>query len=305
MKTEIIRRTLAVCILTAAFCIQAIAGKPVKTLVITGQNNHNWKLSHEVIRQILENSGLFQVDFAISPSRGKDMSDFIIDFTPYKLVVLDYNGDSWCPETKRRFVEYAKNGGGIVIYHAANNSFPDWKEYNEIIGLGGWEGRNEKSGPWVYLKDGVLVKDTSPGDGGSHGNQHEYVLTSRDDKHPINKGLPKQWKHATDELYDRMRGPGNLKSLLFSAYSALETNGSGREEPLIFTVDYGKARIFHTMIGHAGRGSSVGENTAMQCTGFQVTLLRGCEWAATGKVTQKVPDDFPKADQISLRPNYK
>ena len=109
--------------------------------------------------------------------------------------------------------------------------------------------------------------------------------------------------HATDELYDRMRGPGNLKALLYTAYSEPSTNGSGREEPLLFTVNYGKARIFHTMLGHAGNTAE--NNPAMQCTGFQVTLLRGCEWAATGKVTQKVPLDFPNATKISLRPDYK
>ena len=104
------------------------------------------------------------------------------------------------------------------------------------------------------------------------------------------KGLPLKWRHAKDELYDRMRGPGNIRDILYTAYSDKETNGSGREEPLIFTVDYGNARIFHTMLGHAG--ATTEDNIAMQCTGFQVLLLRGAEWAATGKVTQKVPKDF-------------
>ena len=78
---------------------------------------------------------------------------------------------------------------------------------------------------------------------------------------------------------------------------------SGREEPLLFTVDYGKARIFHTMLGHAGR--TIDNSPAMQCAGFQVTLLRGSEWAATGKVTQKIPDDFPTREKVSMRLNYK
>lgn len=101
------------------------------------------------------------------------------------------------------------------------------------------------------------------------------------------KGLPNKWKHAQDELYDRMRGPGNIKDCLYTAYSDKETGGSGREEPLIFTVDYGNARIFHTMLGHAGE--TVENCPAMQCAGFQITLLRGAEWAATGKVTQRFP----------------
>ena len=269
------------------------ARKPIKTLLITGQNNHNWQVSHVVLKQILENSGRFDVDFAISPEQGKDMSGF----------VLDYNGDSWPEETNRRFLEYVQNGGGVVIYHAADNAFSKWPEFNKICALGGWEGRNENSGPYVYWKDGKLVKDSSAGPGGSHGRQHEYVLNGRDKVHPVVKGLPLKWRHAKDELYDRMRGPGNIRDILYTAYSDKETNGSGREEPLVFTVDYGNARIFHTMLGHAG--ATTEDNIAMQCTGFQVLLLRGAEWAATGKVTQKVPKDFPTETTCSYRKDYK
>ena len=279
------------------------ARKPIKTLLITGQNNHNWQVSHVVLKQILENSGRFDVDFVISPEQGKDMSGFVLDFSPYQLVVLDYNGDSWPEETNRRFLEYVQNGGGVVIYHAADNAFSKWPEFNKICALGGWEGRNENSGPYVYWKDGKLVKDSSAGPGGSHGRQHEYVLNGRDKVHPVVKGLPLKWRHAKDELYDRMRGPGNIRDILYTAYSDKETNGSGREEPLVFTVDYGNARIFHTMLGHAG--ATTEDNIAMQCTGFQVLLRRGAEWAATGKVTQKVPKDFPTETTCSYRKDYK
>lgn len=260
-------------------------------------------MSHVVLKQILENSGRFDVDFAISPEQGKDMSGFVLDFSPYQLVVLDYNGDSWPEETNRRFLEYVQNGGGVVIYHAADNAFSKWPEFNKICALGGWEGRNENSGPYVYWKDGKLVKDSSAGPGGSHGRQHEYVLNGRDKVHPVVKGLPLKWRHAKDELYDRMRGPGNIRDILYTAYSDKETNGSSREEPLVFTVDYGNARIFHTMLGHAG--ATTEDNIAMQCTGFQVLLLRGAEWAATGKVTQKVPKDFPTETTCSYRKDYK
>lgn len=279
------------------------ARKPIKTLLITGQNNHNWQVSHVVLKQILENSGRVDVDIAISPEQGKDMSGFVLDFSPYQLVVLDYNGDSWPEETNRRFLEYVQNGGGVDIYHAADNAFSKWPEFNKICALGGWEGRNENSGPYVYWKDGKLVKDSSAGPGGSHGRQHEYVLNGRDKVHPVVKGLPLKWRHAKDELYDRMRGPGNIRDILYTAYSDKETNGSGREEPLVFTVDYGNARIFHTMLGHAG--ATTEDNIAMQCTGFQVLLLRGAEWAATGKVTQKVPKDFPTETTCSYRKDYK
>ena len=293
----------SVFLLFAVLVYSAFAQQPAKTLIITGQNNHNWQVSHVVIKQILENSGLFTVDFAISPAKGEDMSGFVLDFRPYSLVVLDYNGDAWPEETNRRFLEFVQNGGGVVVYHAADNAFVNWPEFNRIIALGGWEGRNEKDGPYVYWQDGKLIQDTSPGRGGSHGRQHEYVMNLRNQEHPIVKGLPSQWKHGLDELYDRMRGPGNIKDMLYTAFSETDTGGSGREEPLLFTVDYGKARIFHTMLGHAG--ATVDNSPAMQCTGFQVTLLRGAEWAATGKVTQTVPDDFPTKDKVSMRMEYK
>ena len=127
-------------------------------------------------------------------------------------------------------------------------------------------------------------------------------MNCRNHEHPIIKGLPQVWMHARDEMYDRMRGPANIKDLLYSGAADASKGGSGREEPLVFTVDYGKARIFHIMIGHCGPTAE--DNPAMQCAGFQTLLLRGAEWAATGKVTQDVPSDFPTADAVSLRPDY-
>ena len=277
--------------------------EPIRTLIVTGQNNHEWKVSHVAIRRILENSGLFAVDIAVSPAKGEDMSSFKPDFSAYQLVVLDYNGDRWPQETDQAFFDYVNNSGGVVIYHAADNAFREWTEYNKMLGFGGWEGRDETDGPYIYLKDGELFYDKSPGVGGSHGSQHEFILNCGNPDHPITRGLPVKWRHAKDELYDRMRGPGIVKNVLYWAYSEPETGGSGRDELAIFTVDYGNARIFHTTLGHAGK--TLDDNIAMQCAGFQVTLLRGAEWAATGRVTQKVPTDFPTETVISLRKEYK
>ena len=276
----------------------------IKALIVTGQSNHNWEVSHLAIKQILENSGLFAVNVAISPETGKILSNFNPDFASYQLVVLDYDGDRWPEEMEKSFLEFVKNGGGVVVYHAANNAFKDWEAYNRIIGFGGWGGRDEMSGPYIYRQDGNLVYDEeSSGCAGSHGCRHEFVLHCGNPEHPVTKGLPAAWRHAQDELYDRMRGPGIVKDVLFWGYSDPATKGSGRDELVMFTVDYGKARIFHTTLGHAG--NSLDDNVAMQCTGFQVTLLRGAEWAATGKVTQLVPDDFPTEVTVSLRKNYK
>jgi type 1 glutamine amidotransferase len=116
------------------------------------------------------------------------------------------------------------------------------------------------------------------------------------------KGLPAKWLHAKDELYERLCGPAENMTILATAYADEEMNappwnknvkGTGMHEPVLFTIDYGKGRVFHTILGHMGY--------SMECVGFMTTFLRGAEWAATGRVTQQVPEDFPSADDISIR----
>jgi type 1 glutamine amidotransferase len=273
-----------------------------KTLIITGQNNHNWKASSPVLKQILDETGLFSCEIMTTPEKGGDMNKFDPDFSRYKLVVIDYNGDSWSEKTKAEFVDYVKNGGGLVIYHAADNSFPDWKEYNEMTGLGGWGDRNEKSGPYVYYKNNNLVTDSTPGIGGSHGKRREFLVRTRMPDHPIMKGLPANWLHGTDELYSQLRGPAKNLQILATAFAdSAAGGGTMRDEPVLMTITYGKGRIFHTTMGHADEGGG----PSMQCAGFITTLQRGAEWAVTGNVTQAVPWDFPSAAGVVLRPDFK
>jgi uncharacterized protein len=162
-----------------------------------------------------------------------------------------------------------------------------------MIGLGGWGGRNEKSGPYLRLRDGRVVRDSKPGPGGHHGTQHDFQVVVRSSDHPITAGMPPTWLHAKDELYDLLRGPAENIDVLATAYADPAQGGSGEHEPMIFTVKYGKGRVFHTPMGHSPY--------TMTCVGFITTLQRGAEWAATGKVTQKIPLDFPTATKISLR----
>ncbi len=273
-----------------------------KTLIITGQNNHKWETSSPILKQILDETGLFSSEIMTTPPAGGDMKAFNPDFSKYKLVVLDYNGDSWSENTDSAFVKFVKNGGGVVIYHAADNSFPAWKEYNEMIGLGGWGERNQKSGPYVYYKNDQIITDATTGIGGSHGKRREFVVRTRITDHPITKGLPVRWLHGTDELYSQLRGPAKNMQILATAFAdSVAGGGTMRDEPMLMTITYGKGRIFHTAMGHA----DVDGGPSMQCVGFITTLQRGAEWAVTGEVTQKIPWDFPSIAGAVFRTNFK
>ena len=189
-----------------------------------------------------------------------------------------------------------------VTSTAADNSFPEWKEYNTIIGIGGWGNRNEKDGPYVYWRKDSIIRDNTSGPGGSHGKQHAFRVTVRDTNNPITKGLPAAWMHCQDELYSQLRGPAENLTVLATAFADTSKGGTGKHEPVLMTITYGKGRVFHTTIGHAAGDSAY---PAMECVGFIVTTQRGAEWAATGKVTQKVPEAFPTFNVESKWPLFR
>ena len=99
--------------------------------------------------------------------------------------------------------------------------------------------------------------------------------------------------HQGDELYAHLRGPAENVTVLATAYSDPANRGSGHDEPVLMTIAYGQGRVFHTTLGH--------DVNALSSVDFVVTFQRGTEWAATGKVTQKVPVSFPTADTVSYR----
>lgn len=278
--------------------LRGYASSNIRVMILDGESAgpyHAWKTTTPVLKKILEEPGLFQVEVVTAPPHGGDFSGFHPKFSDYKVIVsnLDAPDGEWSEETKASFEQFVKDGGGFVVYHAADNAFSGWPAYNEMIGIGGWRHRTETAGPHWFYQDGKLTSETTPGPAGRHGERLPFQVVIRDTKHPVTKGLPQTWMHVGDELYNTLKGPGKNMDVLATAFSDPNNKGTGHDEPMLMALKYGKGRIFHTTMGH--------DVAAMSCVGFITTLQRGTEWAGTGKVTQKVPADFPTADKVSTR----
>ena len=316
-----LKPTIVRIFITLLFTLSAIsATAQIKVLIVDGQNNHVvWPKSTVMMKQYLEDTGLFTVDIQRSaytwnadeeadylPLAGASDSedlpkpqadpDFAPNFADYDVIVSNFGWQAapWPRETQAAFEEYVSSGGGFVSVHAADNSFPEWTAYNQMIGIGGWAGRDEKSGPYVYYtNEGELVRDTSPGKGGVHGAQHEFPITVREKDHPITQGMPETWMTTADECYAMLRGPAENMTVLATGKDQSDTAPTDRHEPMLMVLTYGDGRVFHTTLGH--------DTESLEGVGFIVSFLRGVEWAATGEVTQEIPKDFPAADEATRR----
>ena len=280
-----------------AMATLAPAAAPLRALIVDGQNTHPWKATSPLLRRYLEETGLFAVDAATSPPKGGDMRHFKPQFADYNVVVNNYFGDPWPEETKKALADYVFGGGGLVIYHAVIGGFPDWKEYNEMTGVAGWGGRSEKDGPYIYSRDGAIIRDTTPGAGG-------WALTAGFSfaSFPIDRARaqPPDHQGAAHGLY-AFRG----RTVRQASWSRPESDRVGhrvlaprrrRHRRTRADLDDHRLRPRPRVSYHARALSA-----AVEKCGLYRYVQRGAEWAATGHVTQKVPGDFPGPDKPSIR----
>ena len=228
----------------------------IKTLLLTGRNNHNWERSAPFCQKLLEDTGEFDVTLTTDPADFLANNPEVEDFD---LFFVDYNkGPDMGEPAKQKFVSSIQNGTGVCILHASNNAFRGWVEYEEICALMWREGT-------------------------SHGSYHRFDVTLVDQEHPITAGLPTVLKNHPDELYHKMVHMHDADfHVLATAYSSPESGGTGNDEPVVLVKEYGKGRVFHNILGHVGHG---GPMDTFESPDFQRILLRGCQWAGGGQVT--------------------
>lgn len=254
-----IRLVAAACALGAS-SLAAAADGPIRALLLTGVNNHNWKYTSRIHADTLEATGKFQVEISDDPEAA--LAD-AKSLSQYQVIVLDYNDFNgpkrWNAAAEKNFEAAVSGGTGVVAIHSANNAFKGWAEYEKMLGL-----------MWR--------------DGTGHGKYHAFDIKWVDTEHPITKGMGAFTQHK-DELYHKLVNSQNAKfHLLAQSFSDPATGGTGKDEPMAFTLSYGKGRIFATPLGHVWENSPETKGTVCD-PNFRILVCRGTEWAATGAVT--------------------
>ncbi len=284
-----------------------IAGtKPgkIRVLILDGFSNHNWKLNTRMLRAILEPSGLFDVSVStIPPVTAADAAPWKPDFSHADVIIQTCNdihqphAPQWSEQVKRDFVSFVKGGGGVFIFHSANNAFPDWPEYNDIIGLG-W--RPASYGTALQMtEDGRITRiPAGQGKGTGHAARSDVLVHSLPNN-PIHQGLPPLWMTPKLEVYAYARGPAaNVEVLSYG-----QDPKSKEYWPLEWTVTYGEGRVYASSFGHVwGDESPTSQPVDLLAVDEQVLIMRALQWLAKRPVTVPVPQDFPTTQAVSVRP---
>lgn len=241
--------------------------EPIKTLILTGTHNHDWEHTSPFIANLMNETGRFAVDITTEPGEALEDAETL---AAYGLIFDNYNGPMWSETACSNFEQFVAGGKGLVIYHGANNAFQGWTAFEKMCGF---DYRRGISG---------------------HGEYMEGRVVFRDREHPITAGLRNF--SQTDEWYHSMKNVHDVPvTVLATSYSEPDEDanmhGSGKDEPVAMTVDYGEGRVFHITLGHMWKtevypGYTGGTLQSLVGEPFQQLLLRGCEWAATGEVRE-------------------
>jgi type 1 glutamine amidotransferase len=260
------RALLAGAVLVWALTALASAAEPIQVLIITGDHGHKWKETTPFLKELLTKAGM-KVDVTETPANdltAKNLAKYDVLLLNYKDTKNGGPETRWSAENQKAFTDAVSGGKGLVVYHHASSAFTSGgefdKEFEKVI-AGGWRKQ------------------------GYHGKRHVFTVSVRKADHPITKGMPSDFRHANDELYQNSVMPADAV-VLATAFSekSIDPKNTGKHEPVVWVSAYGKGRVCENVLGH--------DVDAMQSAGFQTLLIRGVEWAATGQARYPVPDSL-------------
>lgn len=231
--------------------------KPIKILLLTGSNNHDWRSTTSFLENMFSENGLYIVDITGKPDTLKSS-----DLRNFDAIVSNWNSwpendIRWPASVETALLNFISEGGGFVTFHASSSAFYKWSEFKRI-----------STAAWIT-------------DRTWHGKNSATCIEVTNLLHPVTRDM--SGFYIFDELW--VQAEQNAKFEVLGSATNEELIGKDfGNQPAISIGRFGKGRIFHTILGHDVR--------TMRNIGFQTLLLRGTEWAATGKVTQVLPQEL-------------
>jgi uncharacterized protein len=263
-------------------------------LIISGRNSyeHDWTGVNNLLRHQLQSTGRFDVRVTEDFDHGT-----FAQLKKYDVVLLNYSSrwnysdpqqHIWSPQAFEALYQYVREGGGLVAYHSSFTWGRDIPEYKRLVGATMQPGFSRRSPPDSFMVELI------------------------DREHPVTKGLRRFHWTFTEDMYTNMVfAPDAKVKVLATAYDDAAAyaperagpkypaeaytpeklkamKGINASHPQVWVQDYGKGRVFSITLGH-------GPDT-LAYDGVKTLLMRGAEWAATGKVTIPPYDkaaDFP------------
>lgn len=240
-----------VAIAAAILCMGAKSPqKPaqIKVLLITGDDvgAHPWREISETTREILVGSGKFDVKVSEDPLILESASA-LKNYDAIVFTIYAQKQGELPGQAQENLLNYVKGGKGFFVQHLATASFPKWDEFGKLCGR-----------KWVMGTSG-------------HGPRSVFESKIADQEHPITKGLTNFT--TDDELYAKLQGKEDIHVLVTA-----DSDFTKKTEPLVFVKNYGQGRVVHNAYGH--------DRKALMTPTVQKLIIRGTEWAATGKVTE-------------------
>ncbi|MGA2498485.1 MAG: ThuA domain-containing protein, partial [Tepidisphaeraceae bacterium] len=200
---------------------------------------HLWKKTSPLLKQILEKDPRFKVrivedpDALASPKlQGWDV--VIIHF-------MNWEKPGPGEAARENLKKFVAGGKGMMMTHFACGAWQEWPEFVQLAGR-------------------VYDPKLRP-----HDPRGKFRVEIADADHPITRGL--EPFETTDELYTCLTGDTKIH-VVMKATSKVDK----KDYPMAFVLDYGKGRVFQTVLGH--------DDVAYASPGVGDLLRRACAWAA-------------------------
>jgi type 1 glutamine amidotransferase len=224
-------------VLASLFALSATGSEPttqpLKVILLIGGEAHDYKNLEPIVREGISKYSGAQITTRWGREALKD--PHLAD--GYDAIVFDicYNGHD--PAEYENLVRIVKEGKPAVAIHATLHTFQVTDAWSEMLGM------------WSHLHDPYTAFTT--------------IKLDADD--PITKEWPASWHTAGDELYNTDKMRPEAHPLL-----KVKSPRDGREHIVAWTNQFGKARVFGTILGHDQKTASDPD--------YQKLLARGLLW---------------------------